>query len=109
MESCVLQRFQMDKLDQLEVGQGYAEHQTDRAIAVAAERYVATPELAQRRTDEVAPARAPAGLIERLGLLDRIAGLLAQQLVQVLDIQVQQVLCKIAGWAIELCVLVHQP
>ena len=72
-----LQPFQMHELDPFEVCQRRAQEQAQRAIAVAAERDIAAVELAQRRADEVAPARAPAGQVECLGLLERIAGLLA--------------------------------
>src|SRR4051812_27348634 len=99
----------MNKFDPLEVRQRRAEQQADCAIAVAAERHVAALELTQRRADEVAPARAPAYLIERLGLLYRVAGLLAPQLVHVLDIQVQQMLGQVAGLSIELGKLVYRP
>src|SRR5215212_956507 len=97
----------MRKLNQLEVRQRCAEQQPNRAIAVATKCYVAPPELTQWRADEVARACAPAGLIERLSLLDRVAGLLAPQLVKVFDIQMQQVLGQVASRAIELGELVH--
>src|SRR5262245_13135786 len=84
------QPFQMDELDPLEVCQRCAQEQAQRTVAPAAERDVAAAELAQRRADEVAPVRAPPGQVERLGLLDGIAGLLAPQLAQPLDVQMLQ-------------------
>src|SRR5262245_10685522 len=99
----------MNELNTLEVRQRRAHKQAQRPVAPAAKRYIATAELAQRRADKVAPASAPPGQIERLGLLDGIAGLLAPQLVQPLDVQMQQVAAEVGRRAVALHKLVDQP
>ena len=48
-------------------------------------------------------------LYERLGLLKRVAGLLAPQLVEPLDVQMQQMAAQLAARAVEPHQLVDQP